>query len=88
LSLPWGHILSGIDSAVPDDSVLLSVEPDAERGLLQIVAESKTAEAMTAFVGSLARGGKFAGVLLVSHQVRTDERDRPFRFTLTARWTP
>jgi Tfp pilus assembly protein PilN len=88
LALPWGLILSGIDAAVPEDTVLLAIEPDADRGQLQIVAEAKTAEAMTAFVGALVKGRQFSSVFLVSHQIRTEDSEKPLRFSVAARWAP
>ena len=62
--------------------VLLTVEPDAEKGRIQIGAEGKTAAAMTDFVSALASHNAFSGAVLVSHQVRAEDQDKPLRFTV------
>jgi len=82
LATPWGMILTAIDQAVADHVVLLTVEPDAEKGRIQIGAEGKTAEAMTDFVSALAGHSAFSSAVLVSHQVRAEDQDKPLRFTV------
>jgi len=86
LATPWGMILTAIDQAVADHVVLLSVEPDAEKGRIQIGAEGKTAEAMTSFVSALANNAAFSSAVLVSHQVRAEDQDKPLRFTVAVQW--
>ena len=82
LATPWGMILNAIDQAVADHVVLLTVEPDAEKGRIQIGAEGKTAAAMTDFVSALASHNAFSGAVLVSHQVRAEDQDKPLRFNV------
>ena len=79
-------ILTAIDQAVADHVVLLTVEPDAEKGRIQIGAEGKTAEAMTTFVSALANNPAFSSAVLVSHQVRAEDQDKPLRFTVAVQW--
>lgn len=86
LATPWGMILTAIDQAVADHVVLLTVEPDAEKGRIQISAEGKTAEAMTTFVSALANNPAFSSAVLVSHQVRTEDQDKPLRFMVAVQW--
>jgi Tfp pilus assembly protein PilN len=86
LATPWGMILTAIDQAVADHVVLLTVEPDAEKGRIQIGAEGKTAEAMTSFVSALANNPAFASAVLVSHQVRAEDQDKPLRFMVAVQW--
>jgi hypothetical protein len=86
LATPWGMILTAIDQAVADQVVLLTVEPDAEKGRIQIGAEGKTAAAMTEFVSALANHLAFSSAVLVSHQVRAEDQDKPLRFTVAVQW--
>lgn len=86
LNLPWGQILSGIDRAVPPQVVLLSVEPDADKGRVEIAAEARDPVAMTGFVAALGQDKAFSQAVLLTHQVRAEDANRPLRFTVSAQW--
>lgn len=86
LNLPWGRIMQALDTSLPEDVVLLSIEPDAEKARIQIGAEAKNHEGMTEFLRALNAGGVMRGALLVNHQIRSEDKDRPIRFSITAQW--
>lgn len=86
LNLPWGRIMHSLDASLPEDVVLLSVEPDAEKARLQIGAEAKNYEAMADFLRALNAGNVIRGAVLVTHQVKVEDKDRPIRFAISAQW--
>lgn len=89
LATPWGRLLDELTSAAADshDSVaLLAVEPDRKTLKVRILAESRDLTAAVAFAGRLQQSEVLRYPLLDSHEIRTDDRQRPVRFEITAAW--
>jgi len=89
LSLPWSQLLDQLEAAGQDasrDVALLSIEPDREKRRVRIGAEARTLPAALVFAERLQQAGTLEHPLLDSHKVRTDQRERPVYFELTAGW--
>jgi hypothetical protein len=86
LTLPWEELLQALEAATTGEVALLSVEPDAQRKLLRITAETKNKGEMLAYVDRLGGSKRLTGVHLVNHQVGTQEPGQPVRFSMQASW--
>lgn len=89
LSRPWSQLLDELESAGEDsrdDVALLSVEPDPEKERVRIGAEARSLPAALLFAQRLQQAKTLQFPLLDSHKVRTEQRERPVYFELTAEW--
>jgi hypothetical protein len=86
LALPWEPLFLAIEGALGPDVALLSVDPDPGRQSLRLGGEARDFPALLAFVSRLESGGVLRGVHLLSHEIRGDVAQRPYRFVLAARW--
>ena len=86
LSLPWEALFNEIEATVDEHVTLLSVEPDAEKGVLQVTAEARDLGAMLAYGKRLAASARFKDAQIQSHQVQVQDPQRPVRFVLAAQW--
>ena len=90
LSLPWSQLLNDLETIAEEsrnDIALLSIEPDREKRRVRIGAEASSLPAALAFVQKLQRTSALEYPLLDNHQVRTDQRERPVYFEMTADWS-
>ena len=89
LSLPWSRLLDELEAAGTDsrdDVALLSVEPDPERQRVRIGAEARSLPAALLFAQRLQQASTLEFPLLDNHKMRTEQRERPVYFELTADW--
>jgi len=86
LGRDWRDLFAALESARNDDIALLSVEPDAERGQLLLVAEARQREAMLDYVRRLGQTPVLRDAVLIEHRVQRQVAERPIRFSLSAHW--
>lgn len=86
LVLPWGQLFRGVESAIGNQAALLSVEPDASRGLVRITGEARNYPALIELMKRLESLQVLERVHLVSHEVREDLPQRPYHFALVGYW--
>ena len=86
LNLPWKELFAAVESYQLDDVAVLSIEPDSQKGLVRINAESKSLDSMVAYFAYLQKIPLFREVELVSHQVQEQDPQHPIRFMLQASW--
>lgn len=86
LTLPWEDLLQALEAATTGEVALLSVEPDVQRKVLRITAETKNKGEMLAYVDRLGGNKRLTGVHLVNHQIGTQEPGQPVRFSMQASW--
>jgi Tfp pilus assembly protein PilN len=86
LGLPWDDLFSAIESTPREHVVVLSIQPDAEQASVTISAEAKEASDIANFVYALGESDVLKGAHLVSHQVKTQDPQKPVGFTVTATW--
>lgn len=86
LNLPWRDVFDAIESATPENIALLTLDPDAKKRLLRVTAETKTSEAMIAYIEQLKQQSFFDLVVLTRHEINEQDPNRPIRFQFDARW--
>jgi len=88
LNLPWRELFHAIESATPATIALLSLEPDARKQRIHLVAEAKTSDAMIAYIENLKREAFLDNVVLTRHEINEQDPNHPLRFQVQAQWTP
>ena len=89
LGAPWSLLLQELESASHDESgavAILAIEPDKEKGHIRIVAEARDLKTALAYIQRLQKSHALRFPMLESHEVRTDDKDQPVRFQLSADW--
>lgn len=86
IGLDWERLYRRIDAASGEDVSLLAVAPNLSGKLVQIGGEARDMQAALAFVEAL-RQPPLSRVVLVSHQVRQNDPQRPIAFEITATWS-
>jgi len=86
LETPWGPIFEAVESASSKQIALLGLQPDTQQRLVRITAEARTQDDMLDYVKRLGDGGTLSDVHLVSHQIQTQDPNRPLRFTVQAKF--
>ena len=91
LAAPWTDLLADLEAASRDSAgqvAVLSVEPDEEKHRVRISAESRDLALALSYVERLKGSRWLKYPMLDSHEVRTDDAERPVRFAMSADWTP
>jgi len=88
LGTPWTALLAELETASRDSSevALLSVEPDHAKHHLRITGESRDLPRILAYVQRLQTSALLRYPMLESHDLKTDDPQRPVRFAMTAEW--
>jgi hypothetical protein len=89
LGAPWSLLLQELESASHDSTgsvAVLAVEPDKEKGRIRIVAEARDLGMALAYIQRLQKSRALRFPMLDSHEIRTDDREQPVRFQLSADW--
>ena len=86
LNLPWRDLLNAIEQATPKNIALLSLEPDAGKNTLIILAEAANPESMLDYLGQLKAQDWFLEVRLIKHEINKQDIYTPYRFQIEARW--
>ena len=86
LNLPWDELLETLEAAAHPRVALLELHPEAATRRLQGVAEAKSADDMIAYIERLKAQELLDGVLLSSHQVNEQDRNKPVRFEFSITW--
>lgn len=89
LGAPWSLLLQELETASQDAGgavAVLAVEPDREKGRVRIVAEARDLPTALAYIQRLQKSRALRFPMLDSHEVRTEDRDQPVRFQLSAEW--
>jgi len=84
LALPWGTIIETVEAATTNDVAILQLQPDAPQRQLRLGAEARTQQAMLDYLRRLGASEALAEVHVVSHQVQTEDPNRPIQFTVQA----
>jgi hypothetical protein len=87
LALPWQNFFVQLGNASKGGNVaFISIEPDAQKGHVVLVAEARTLEAMLKFLADLQTSPDFSEVLLQSHSIEKSTPEKPVRFRVSATW--
>ena len=90
LATPWSQLLNELESASNDDAgkvALLSVEPDHVKHRVKVTAEARTLELAIAYIERLQKTAVLRFPMLDSHELKTDDKDHPVRFQVSAEWS-
>lgn len=89
LSAPWSLLLRELETASHDTEgsvAILAIEPDRAKGRIRIVAEARDLTMVLAYVQRLQKSRALRFPMLDSHEIRTEDRDQPVRFQISAEW--
>jgi hypothetical protein len=89
LAAPWSLLLQELETASRDVGgavALLAVEPDRDKGRLRVTAEAKDLNEALTYIERLQKSRALKFPMLDSHEIRTDDKDQPVRFQLSAEW--
>lgn len=86
LNLPWSDLLDAMEEATPNKIALISLEPDAKKHVLKVVAEALSSDDMIAYVEQLKKQAIFENVMLTKHELSEQDPQKPFRFQFEAQW--
>jgi hypothetical protein len=90
LGTPWSQLLAELESASGDTTgnvAVLSVEPDHSKHRVRVTAEARTLGLALAYVQRLKKAPVLRYPMLDSHELRTDDKDHPVRFQVSAEWS-
>lgn len=87
LALPWENLFRALEDVRNEKVAILSIDPNAQKGVVKISGESKTTKEMLDYVRSLQMQGTLSNVFLANHQIQERDPEKPVRFTLTANWS-
>lgn len=86
LNLPWEKLFATFEAEAERPVALLSLEPDVVKGELILTAEAKNFEEMLSYYRMLQQQDNLSAVVLHTHQVNQQDREKPIRFRVTAKW--
>ena len=89
LGTPWTALLAELEAASGDSTnqvAVLSIEPDHAKRLVHITGESRDLPTALAYVQRLQQSTLLRYPMLDSHDVKSDDPQRPVRFALSAEW--
>ena len=84
LTVPGSSLIATLEQASTREVALLQLQPEAEQRRLRLLAEARDREAMFAYLRRLESAPALAEVVLVSHQVQSEDPKRPIQFSLQA----
>ncbi len=87
LALPWDSLFKAVEANSEKEIALLSIQPDVNKHLVRIGGEAKNFDALLAYITRLEQSHILNHVYLVSHEVRTQDAEKPVRFALLANWS-
>jgi len=90
LGTPWTSLLAELELASRETEgqiAVLSIEPDHEKHRVHITGESRDLPLALAYVQRLQSSRALRYPMLDSHEVRSDDAQRPVRFAMTAEWS-
>ncbi len=88
LSLPWGRLFQAVEGAASRQVALIALQPESGQGVVRITAEARNLAEALAFVRRLSATRQLRGVHLASHQIQTEDAQRPVRFVVLASLQP
>jgi hypothetical protein len=89
LGTPWTKLLAELEAASRDSSgqvAVLSIEPDHSKHNVRITGESRDLPVILTYLQRLQGSSLLRYPMLDSHEVRTEDPQRPVRFAMTAEW--
>lgn len=86
LSPPWEDVFRTVEALNGKDISVLSLEPDPNSAQVRIGAEARNAQAMIDYLERLRTSETLSPAILQSHQIMSEDPNKPIRFSFTASW--
>ena len=87
LSMRWSQFFASLgDASSAGPIAFISIEPDASKAQVTLVAEARSLETMLKFIKALQDTNEFSAVTLQSHSINRTVPEKPIRFRLLANW--
>ena len=86
LTLPWDALFKALEASSEQEIALLSIQPDVAKRLVRMGGEAKSFDALLAYITRLEHSKILNHVYLTSHEVRSQDPEKPVRFSLVANW--
>jgi hypothetical protein len=90
LGTPWSQLLAQLETASSDtqsDVAVLAVEPDHAKHRVKVTAEARDLDRALLYVQRLRKSPNLRYPMLDSHELRTEDKDHPVRFQVSADWS-
>lgn len=87
LSLPWDALFKAVEATSEKEIALLSIQPDVHKRSVRIGGEARDFDALLAYITRLEQSKILNHVYLTSHEVRSQDAEKPVRFSLLANWS-
>lgn len=84
LTLPWAALVETLERAATREVALLHLQPDAQSRLVRLTLEARSRQAMFDYVRRLEASRVLGDAHILSHQVQTDDPQRPIQFSVQA----
>jgi hypothetical protein len=87
LGMRWSQLFASLGEASGAGPIaFISIEPDASKAQVTLVAEARSLETMLKFITALQATDEFSAVTLQSHSINRTLAEKPIRFRLVANW--
>jgi len=87
MTVPWDRLFSELELSANKDVALLALQPDVDNRILRISGEAKNLNAMLAYSRRLESSDMLSSVVLLGHEVKSQDPQRPVVFALSAGWS-
>jgi Tfp pilus assembly protein PilN len=81
LNVPWQDIFKQLEKTMPPDIALLSIEPDAQRGLIRLQAEAESLDSLLRYASSLQNYSIFGRLYYSKHETNEQDPNKPVRLS-------
>ncbi len=86
LSPPWEDVFRTVEALNGKDIAVLSLEPDPSSAQVRVGAEARNTQAMIDYLERLRTSETLSPAILQSHQIMSEDPNKPIRFSFTASW--
>ncbi len=86
LGAPWERLFAVLEGAAEQPVTLLTLEIEGSRRDLVLTGEARNYAALLEYYRYLQQQPMLGSAALQTHQVNRQDRDKPVRFRITARW--
>jgi Tfp pilus assembly protein PilN len=81
LNTPWQDLFDQLEKTTPPEIALISIEPDAKRATIRLVAEAKRLENLLAYADALQLQGVLGRLTYSKHETNDQDSNKPVRLS-------
>jgi Tfp pilus assembly protein PilN len=81
LNTPWQDLFDQLEKTTPPDIALISIEPDAKRATIRLVAEAKRLETLLTYASDLQQQGVLGRLTYSKHETNDQDNNKPVRLS-------